>query len=219
MFNISGCSPGFSKATFCGSSHVPRDASSVADPGFSSGPAASVKQSGTKMPFFQVPSSGNDAVENAKLQNPLFQRTLKEDPTFETQVKALERMLKVRERVVESDAAVSAVPSGKCDGGLDSETDLLKVSSGPGRRVSGADGRPNSSLRSAGFPARFNDGVYTMAEFGIVTPGPPAPSSAGELLQGSRVCCCTCDGVNCCCQVSSRESLTCLRFPSLLRNL
>ena len=53
MFNISGFSPGFSKATFCGSSHVPRDASSVADPGFSTGPAASVKQSGTKMPFFR----------------------------------------------------------------------------------------------------------------------------------------------------------------------
>ena len=173
-FNISRFSPGFSKATFCGSSHVPRDASSVADPGFSSGPGASVKQSGTRMPFFQVPSSGNDAVENAKLQNPLFQRTLKEDPTFETQVMALERMLKVRERVVESDAAVSAVPSGGCDGGLDSETDLLKVSSGSGRHDSGADGRPNSLLRAAGFPACFNDGVHTVAEFGIVSPGQPA---------------------------------------------
>ena len=180
MFNISGFSPGFSKATFCGSSHVPRDASSVADPGFSTGPAASVKQSGTKMPFFQVPSSDNDTVEDAKLQNPLFQRTLKEDPTFETQVKALERMLKVRERVVASDAAVSAVPSGKCAGGLDAETDLPKVSSGSGRHVSGADGRPNLSLRSAGFPARFNDGVHTMTEFGV-SPGQPAHASAGEL--------------------------------------
>ena len=57
MFNISGFSPGFSKATSCGSSHVPRDASSVADPGFSSGPAASdlVKLTGTKMPFFSGP--------------------------------------------------------------------------------------------------------------------------------------------------------------------
>ena len=82
------------------------------------------------MLFFQVPSSGNDSVENAKLQNPLFQWTLKEDPTFATQVKALERMLKVRERVVESNAAVSAVPSGECDGGLDSVTNLLKVFSG-----------------------------------------------------------------------------------------
>ena len=82
MFNISRFSPGFSKATFCGSSHVPRDASSVAVPGFFSGPDASdlVKQTGTKMPFFQVPSSGNDSAEIAKLQNPLFQRTLKEDP-------------------------------------------------------------------------------------------------------------------------------------------
>ena len=97
---------------------MPRDASAVAVPGFFSGPDASVlvKQTGTKMPFFQVPSSGNDSAEIAKLQNPLFQRTLKEDPHFETQVKALERMLKVRERVVESDAAVSAVPSGECDG-------------------------------------------------------------------------------------------------------
>ena len=149
---------------------------------FSSGPAASVKQSGTKMPFFQVPSSDNDAVENAKLQNPLFQRTLKEDPTFETQVKALERMLKVRERVVESDAAVSAVPSGKCDGGLDSETDLPKVSSGSGRHVSGADGRPNSSLRCCWYSLlAINDGVHTVAEFGIVSPGQPAHASAGEL--------------------------------------
>ena len=107
---------------------MPRDASSVADPGFSSGPAASVKQSGTKMPFFQVPSSGNDSVENAKLQNPLFQRTLKEDPHFETQVKALERMLTVRERV----AAVSGV------------SDVTSGKSIPGP-ASGADGRPNRS--------------------------------------------------------------------------
>ena len=129
MFNISRFSPGFSKATFCGSSHVPRDASSVAVPGFFSGPDASdlVKQTGTKMPFFQVPSSGNDSAEIAKLQNPLFQRTLKEDPHFETQVKALERMLTVRERV----AAVSGVTSGK---------------SIPGP-ASGADGRPNPGLR------------------------------------------------------------------------
>ena len=126
MFNISRLSPGFSKATFCGSSQVPRDAS-VAVPGFCcfSGPDASdlVKQTGTKMPFFQVPSSGNDSAEIAKLQNPLFQRTLKEDPHFETQVKALERMLTVRERV----AAVSGVTSGN------------RV---PGS-ASGADGRPN----------------------------------------------------------------------------
>ena len=128
MFNISGFSPGFSKTTFCGSGHVPRDASSVADPGFSSGPAASVKQSGTKMPFFQVPSSGNDSVENAKLQNPLFQRTLKEDPHFETQVKALERMLTVRERVA-AVSGVSGVTSGKSVGGP----------------ASGADGHPNLS--------------------------------------------------------------------------
>ena len=84
MFNISRFSPGISKATFCGSSHVPRDASAVAVPGFCcfSGPDASdlVKQKGTKMPFFQVPSSGNDCAEMAKLQNPLFQRTLKDDP-------------------------------------------------------------------------------------------------------------------------------------------
>ena len=129
MFNISRLSPGFSKATFCGSSHVPRDASAVAVPGFCcfSGPDASdlMKQTGTKMPFFQVPSSGN---EMAKLQNPLFQRTLKDGPHFETQVKALERVLKVRERVVgETDAAVSGVTSGKSVAG----------------HASGADGRPN----------------------------------------------------------------------------
>ena len=55
MFNISHFSPGFSKANFCRSSHVPRDASSVAVPGFFSGPDASdlVKQTGTKMPFFR----------------------------------------------------------------------------------------------------------------------------------------------------------------------
>ena len=43
MFNISRLSPGFSKATFCGSSQVPRDASAVAVPGFCcfSGPDAS----------------------------------------------------------------------------------------------------------------------------------------------------------------------------------
>ena len=131
MFNISRPSPGFSKATFCGSSQVPRDASAVAVPGFCcfSGPDASdlLKQTGTKMPFFQVPSSGNDSAEMAKLQNPLFQRTLKDDPHFETQVKALERMLKVRERVVESDAAVSGATSGKSVAG----------------HASGADGRPN----------------------------------------------------------------------------
>ena len=115
------------------------------------------------------------------MQNPLFQRTLKEDPTFETQVKAVERMLKVRERVVASDAAVSAVPSGKCAGGLDAETDLPKVSSGSGRHVSGTDGRPNLSLRSAGFPARFNDGVHTMTEFGVSL-AQPAHASAGELM-------------------------------------
>ena len=90
-------------------------------------------------------------------------------------------MLKVRERVVESDAAVSPVPSGECDGGLDSVTDLLKVSSGSGCHDSGADGRPNSSLRATGFFARFNDGVHTVAEFGIVSPGQPAHASAGEL--------------------------------------
>ena len=185
-FNLSGFFPGFSKATFCGSCHVPRDASSVADPGFSSGPAASVKQTDTKMPLFQVPSSGNDSVERAKLQNPLYQRTLKEDPHFETQVKALERMLKVRERVVESDAAVSAVPSGKGDVGLDPVTDLLKVSSGAGYHASGADGRPTSSLRVAGFPARL-DGVHTVAEFGIISSGQPALASAGELRNSTAL--------------------------------
>ena len=90
-------------------------------------------------------------------------------------------MLKVRERVVESDAAVSAVPSGECDGGLDSKTDLLKVSSGSGRHGSGADGRPNSSFVAAGIPERINDGVHAVAEFGIVSPGQLAHSYAGEL--------------------------------------
>ena len=55
-FNISRLSPGFSKATFCGSSQVPRDASAVAVAGFCcfSGPEASdmSKEIGTKMPFF-----------------------------------------------------------------------------------------------------------------------------------------------------------------------
>ena len=77
-FDISRLSPGFSKTTFCGSSQVPRDASAVAVPGFCcfSGPEASdmSKQTGTKMPSFQVPSSGNDSAEMVKLQNPLFQR-------------------------------------------------------------------------------------------------------------------------------------------------
>ena len=123
---------------------MPRDASAVAVPGFCcfSGPDASdlVKQTGTKMPFFQVPSSDNDSAEIAKLQNPLFQRTLKDDPQFETQVKALERMLKVRERVVgATDAAVSGVSSGK---------------SVPGH-ASGADGRPTLSGLRVGSKKKF----------------------------------------------------------------
>ena len=61
------------------------------------------------------------------MQNPLFQRALKDDPHFETQVKGLERMLKVRERVVGRTDAVSGATSGKCVAG----------------DVSGADGRPN----------------------------------------------------------------------------
>ena len=69
------------------------------------------------------------------MQNPLFQRTLKEDPHFETQVKALERMLTVRERV----AAVSGVTSGK---------------SIPGP-ASGADGRPNLSGLRVGSKKKF----------------------------------------------------------------
>ena len=50
---------------------------------------------GTKMPLFQVPSSvvddspgGNDSAEMFKLQNPLFQHAVKEDPHFATQVKS-----------------------------------------------------------------------------------------------------------------------------------
>ena len=60
------------------------------------------------MPFFQVPSSGNDCAEMAKLHNPLFSASFKKMiPILRTQVKALERMLKVRERVVGgTDAAV-----------------------------------------------------------------------------------------------------------------
>ena len=110
---------------------MPRDASAVAVPGFCcfSGPEASdmLKETGTRMPFFQVPSSGNDSAEMVKLQNPLFQRALKDDPHFETQVKALERMLKVRERVVGRREAVSGATSGKCVAG----------------GVSGVDGRDN----------------------------------------------------------------------------
>ena len=130
-----------------------RDASAVAVRGFCcfSGPEASdmSKEIGTKMPFFQVPSSGNDSAEMVKLQNPLFQRALKNDPHFETQVKALELMLKVRDRVADrTSAAVSGATSGKC--GLESKTELLKVFAGDG---SGADGRPNSStVASAGLP-------------------------------------------------------------------
>ena len=61
------------------------------------------------------------------MQNPLFQRALKDDPRFETQVKALARMLKVRERVVGRTDAVSGATSGKSVAG----------------HASGADGRPN----------------------------------------------------------------------------
>ena len=57
----------------------------------------------------------------------------------------MERMLKVRERVVGgTDAAVSGVTSGERECGLESKTDLLKVPSGgvfSGRHGSGADGR------------------------------------------------------------------------------
>ena len=60
------------------------------------------------MPLFQVPSSvvddspgGNDSAEMFKLQNPLFQHALKEDPHFATQVKSLELMLRVRDRVAD----------------------------------------------------------------------------------------------------------------------
>ena len=59
-FSISRLSPGFfEKQLFCRSSQVPRDASAVAVPGFCcfSCPDASdlLKQTGTKMPFFQGP--------------------------------------------------------------------------------------------------------------------------------------------------------------------
>ena len=41
--------------------------------GFSGPESADVwEEIGTKMPFFQVPSSGNDSAEMVKLQNPLF---------------------------------------------------------------------------------------------------------------------------------------------------
>ena len=56
--------------------------------------------------LFQVPSSvvdgspgGNDSAEMFKLQNPLFQHALKEDLHFATQVKSLELLLQVRDRV------------------------------------------------------------------------------------------------------------------------
>ena len=128
-FNIYRHSRGFSKANVLGSSQVPRDASAVAVPGFScfSGPEASdvSKEIGTKMPFFQVPSSGNDSAEMVKLQNPLFQRAFKKDPHFETQVKALELMLKVRDRVADrTSAAVSGASSGEC--GLESSLSCLR---------------------------------------------------------------------------------------------
>ena len=97
------------------------------------------------MPFFQVPSSGNDSAEMVKMQNPLFQRALKDDPHFETQVKALELMLKVRDRVVDRTAAVSGATSAKC--GLESKNELFMVFAGDG---SGADGRPNSAGLSEG---------------------------------------------------------------------
>ena len=161
-FNISRVSLGFSKATFCGSSQVPRDASAVAVPGFCcfSGPEASdmLKQTGTKMPFFfQVPSSGNDSAEMVKLQNPLFQRALKDDPHFETQVKALERMLKVCERVVGRTDAVSGATSGKCVAG----------------HASGADGRTHF--------AGFSDGSKKFATAGVLNGNsglPDGPVSA-----------------------------------------
>ena len=62
---------------------------------------------GTKVHLFQVPSSSvvdvfpgaNDSAEMFKLQNPLFQQALKEDPHFATQVKSLELMLRVHDRV------------------------------------------------------------------------------------------------------------------------
>ena len=42
-----------------------------------------------------------------KLQNPLFQHALKEDPHFATQVKALELMVKVRDRVADRTSAAA----------------------------------------------------------------------------------------------------------------
>ena len=79
MFNISVFLRAFQKQLFVGPVKCLVTRLAVAVPGFCcfSGPDASdlLKQKGTKMPFFQVPSSGNDSAEMAKLQNPLFQRT------------------------------------------------------------------------------------------------------------------------------------------------
>ena len=56
-------------------------------------------------------SGANDSAEMFKLQNPLFQHALKEDPHFATQVKSLELMLRVRDRVA-SEFAGETSPEG-----------------------------------------------------------------------------------------------------------
>ena len=131
---------------------MPRDATAVAVPGFCccSGPEAAnaSKEIGTKMPFFQVPSSGNDSAEMFKLQNPLFQHAFSRIPILQH---SLELMLRVRDRVADRTSVavtefcvsegiddvrlVSGATAGEC--GLESKSDLLKVLSGGA--VSGDD--------------------------------------------------------------------------------
>ena len=72
---------------------------------------------GTKVLLSQVPSSSgvdvfsgaNDSAETFKSQNSLFQLALEEDPHFAKQVKSLELMLRVRERLASSAVADAAV--------------------------------------------------------------------------------------------------------------
>ena len=98
-----------------------------------------------------------------KLQNPLFQRALKDDPHFETQVKALERMLKVRERVVGRTDAFSGATSGKCVAG----------------HASGADGRPNF--------AGFSDGSKKFATAGVLNGNSGLPDGPVSALSKKSV--------------------------------
>ena len=150
---------------------------------------------GTKMPFFQVPSSSvvdvftgvNDSTKGDtqhKDQNMFFKSCLEDDPLFAHQVQSLERMLRVRDKL-----ASGALPGGICAGSTsavehDSHDVVSECGAGPSVR------QPRVALPAAGLALHDLEGSEHVSNGALVRSalaGGSLHDLEGSLLESNGV--------------------------------